>query len=154
VMKKLRAGEQLPVNAFDREGKTKLASGILLTVDNQIDPTTGTVKLKAQFSNDDYLLFPNQFVNVRMLVSVKKNATVINSAAVQRGNQGTYIYIMKPDQTVTVRQIKIGPAQGDVIAVDAGLAPGESVVIDGIDKLREGAKVEPIARRAGERKGG
>jgi multidrug efflux system membrane fusion protein len=151
VMKKLQAGEKLAVDAYDRENKVKLASGVLLTVDNQIDPTTGTVKLKAQFSNDDYSLFPNQFVNVRMLVNIKKNATVINSAAIQRGAQGTFVYVMKPDQTVTVRQIKTGPAQGDAIAIDTGLAPGELVVVDGTDKLREGAKVEPISRRAGER---
>ncbi|MFI4922499.1 MAG: MdtA/MuxA family multidrug efflux RND transporter periplasmic adaptor subunit [Burkholderiales bacterium] len=151
VMKKLQAGEKLAVDAYDRENKVKLASGILLTVDNQIDPTTGTVKLKAQFSNDDYSLFPNQFVNVRMLVNIKKGATVINSAAIQRGAQGTFVYVMKPDQTVTVRQIKTGPAQGDAIAIDTGIAPGELVVVDGTDKLREGAKVEPISRRAGER---
>jgi multidrug efflux system membrane fusion protein len=150
-MKKLQAGEKLAVDAYDRENKVKLASGVLLTVDNQIDPTTGTVKLKAQFSNDDYSLFPNQFVNVRMLVNVKKGATVINSAAIQRGTQGTFVYVMKPDQTVTVRQIKTGPAQGDAIAIDTGIAPGELIVIDGTDKLREGAKVEPISRRAGER---
>ena len=151
VMKKLQAGEKLAVDAYDRENKVKLASGVLLTVDNQIDPTTGTVKLKAQFSNDDYSLFPNQFVNVRMLVNVKQGATVINSAAIQRGTQGTFVYVMKPDQTVTVRQIKTGPAQGDAIAIDTGLAPGELVVVDGTDKLREGAKVEPISRGAGER---
>jgi membrane fusion protein, multidrug efflux system len=153
VMKKLQAGEKLIVDAYDREGKVKLASGALLTVDNQIDPTTGTVKLKAQFSNDDYTLFPNQFVNVRMLVNVKKGATVIASAAIQRGTQGIFVYVMKPDQTVTVRQVKTGPTQGDETAVDTGLAPGELVVVDGTDKLREGAKVEPISRRAGERKG-
>jgi len=151
VMKKLQAGEKLAVDAYDRENKVKLASGVLLTVDNQIDPATGTVKLKAQFSNDDSSLFPNQFVNVRMLVNVKKDATVINSAAIQRGTQGTFVYVMKPDQTVTVRQIKPGPAQGDAIAIDTGIAPGEFVVVDGTDKLREGAKVEPISRRAGER---
>lgn len=152
VMKKLQAGEKLAVDAYDREGKVKLASGVLLTVDNQIDPATGTVKLKAQFSNDDYSLFPNQFVNVRMLVNVKKGATVISSAAIQRGTQGTFVYVVKPDQTVTVRHIKTGPTQGDETATDTGLAPDELVVVDGTDKLREGAKVEPISRRAGERK--
>ncbi|HUL42060.1 MAG TPA: MdtA/MuxA family multidrug efflux RND transporter periplasmic adaptor subunit [Burkholderiales bacterium] len=154
VMKKLRAGDKLPVDAYDREGKVKLASGFLLTVDNQIDPTTGTVKLKAQFPNEDESLFPNQFVNVRMLVNVEKDATVINSAAVQRGDQGTYIYVVKPDQTVTVRLIKTGPAQGDVIAVDSGVAPGDVVVIDGTDKLHEGAKVQAIQRATGEHKSG
>ncbi len=151
VIKKLQEGEKLAVNAYDREGKVRLANGFLLTVDNQIDPTTGTLKMKAQFSNDDYRLFPNQFVNVRMLVNVKKGATVINSAAIQRGSQGMFVYIMKPDQTVAVRQIKTGPTQGDVVAIDTGLTPGELVVVDGTDKLREGAKVEPITRGTGER---
>jgi len=142
VMKKLQAGEKFPVEAYDRAGKTKLAAGTLLTVDNQIDPATGTVKLKAQFANNDYSLFPNQFVNVRMLVDVKRGATVIPGAAVQRGAQGTFVYMVKPDNTVTVQPVKLGPMQGEDIAIDAGLAPDEQVVVDGTDKLREGSKVE------------
>jgi multidrug efflux system membrane fusion protein len=142
VMKKLQAAEKLPVDAYDRDGKKKLASGYLLTADNQIDPQTGTVKLKAQFSNDDYGLFPNQFVNVRMLVDVKRGATVIPSAAIQRGTQGMFVYVVKEDKTVTVRPVKLGPMQGESAAVETGLSLGEVVVVDGTDKLREGAKVE------------
>jgi multidrug efflux system membrane fusion protein len=142
VMKKLQAGEKLRAEAYDREGKKKLAVGALLTVDNQIDPSTGTVKFKAQFSNDDYSLFPNQFVNMRLLVEVRRGATIIPGAAIQRGTQGTFVYVAKPDQTVTVRTVKLGPAQGENAAVESGLLPGERVVVDGADKLRESAKVE------------
>src|SRR6185295_3397803 len=102
----------------------------LLTVDNQIDPATGTVKLKAQFANDDYSLFPNQFVNVRMLVDVKRGAVVVPNAAVQRGTQGTFVYVVKSDNTVTVRPVKLGPSQGEDIAVDTGLTADEQVVVD------------------------
>jgi membrane fusion protein, multidrug efflux system len=141
VMKKLRAGEKLPVDAYDRADKNKIATGSLLTVDNQIDPTTGTVKLKAQFANNDYSLFPNQFVNSHMLVDTKRGVTIIPTAAVQRGTQGTFVYVVKPDNTVTVRPVKLGPMQGESIAIDDGLVPDEQVVVDGTDKLREGSKV-------------
>jgi multidrug efflux system membrane fusion protein len=146
VMKKLRAGEKLPVDAYDRADKVKLGSGVLLTVDNQIDVATGTVKLKAQFDNEENNLFPNQFANVRMLVDVKRDATVVPGAAIQRGTPGTFVYLVKPDNTVTVRVVKLGPTQGDNVSIEAGLAPGEQVVVDGADKLREGAKVEPIGK--------
>ena len=142
VMKKLQAGDKLAVDAFDRSGKNRLAGGMLLTVDNQIDPATGTVKLKAQFSNDDYSLFPNQFVNARMLLEVRRDATLAPAAAVQRGTQGSFVYVVKSDNSVTVRPIKPGPIEGETAAIDEGVAPGEVVVIDGTDKLREGAKVE------------
>ncbi len=142
VMKKLQAGEKLAVDAFDRSGKNRLAGGMLLTVDNQIDPATGTVKLKAQFPNDDYSLFPNQFVNARMLLEVRRGATLVPSAAVQRGTQGSFVYVVKGDNGVTVRPVKTGPTEGETVAIDEGLAPGEVVVIDGTDKLREGTKVE------------
>jgi len=148
VMQKLRAGERLAVEAYDRADKVKLASGALLTVDNQIDPTTGTVKLKAQFANQDLSLFPNQFANVRMLLDVKRDATLVPGAAIQRGTPGTFVYLVKPDNTVTVRVVKLGPAQGDDVSIAAGLAPGEQVVVDGADKLREGAKVEPVSKTA------
>jgi len=148
VMSKLRAGEKLPVEAYDRAGKTKLATGALLTVDNQIDPTTGTVKLKAQFANNDYGLFPNQFVNVQMLLDTRRGATLIPTAAVQQGTQGTFVYVVKTDRTVTVRSIKLGPTQGERAAVETGLVPGELVVVDGTGNLREGAKVELAARDA------
>jgi len=142
VMKKVHAGERLTVEAYDREQKNKLATGYLLTVDNQIDPTTGTVRLKAQFDNTDRALFPNQFVNARLLLDVKKGTTVIPTVAIQRGVQGAYVYMVKPDQTVAVRPVSVGPAQGDDSAIDSGLSPGDLVVVDGADKLKEGAKVE------------
>jgi multidrug efflux system membrane fusion protein len=148
VLRRLKAGEKLPVEGWDRAEKTKLATGSLLTVDNQIDPTTGTVKLRAQFSNDDYALFPNQFVNARMLVDTLRDATVIPTAAVQRGSQGTFAYVVQSDNTVTVRPVKLGPTQGEIVAVESGLTPGESVVTDGADRLREGARVEIADRSA------
>ncbi|MES2356101.1 MAG: MdtA/MuxA family multidrug efflux RND transporter periplasmic adaptor subunit [Pseudomonadota bacterium] len=154
VMKKLRANEKLPVDAYDRDGQKKLASGLLLTADNQIDATTGTIKLKARFQNDDDSLFSNQFVNARMLVDVRRGTTVIPSAAIQRGTQGTYVYLAKPDKTVTVRVVKLGPVQGEKTAIDTGLSPGDMVVVDGTDKLREGAKVELVTKEAGVPKAG
>jgi multidrug efflux system membrane fusion protein len=141
VMKRLRGGERLDVEAWDRADKNKIATGTLVTVDNQIDPTTGTVKLRALFGNQDYLLFPNQFVNARLLVDVLTNATVIPSAAVQRGAQGTFVYVVQPDRTVSVRPVKLGPAQGERVAVTEGVTPGEALVVDGADKLRDGARV-------------
>ena len=148
VMRRLKAGEKLPVDAWDRAEKTKLASGALVTVDNQIDPATGTVKLRAQFSNDDFGLFPNQFVNARMLIDTLRGATVLPTAAVQRGNQGTFVYVVKEDNTVTVRPVKLGPTQGEIVAVESGVTPGEQVVTDGADRLREGARVEVADRSA------
>ena len=142
VLKKLHSGEQLEVDAYDREQKTKLATGTLLTVDNQIDPTTGTVRLKAMFKNEDATLFPNQFVNARLLLDVRRNATVIPSVAVQRGTQGPFVYVVNADHTVAVREVTLGPTQGDDSAVESGIKPGEIVVVDGADKLREGAKVQ------------
>ena len=146
VMKKLQAGEKLPVTAFDRSGKTQLASGALLTVDNQIDPATGTVKLKAQFANEDLALFPSQFVNVRMLVDTKAGATVIPSAAVQRGTPGTFVYAVDPaTKAVSVRKVKLGPTQGETISIEerhqAGHAGG-------------GGRRRQAARRRGGRNGG
>lgn len=154
VMRRLKAGEKLPVEAWDRAEKTKLASGTLLTVDNQIDPATGTVKLRAQFANADFALFPNQFVNARMLVDTLRGATVVPNAAIQRGNQGTFVYVVQPDNTVTVRPVKLGPMQGEVVAIEAGVTPGEPVVTDGADRLREGARVETADRTPRTDKGG
>lgn len=149
VMKKLHAGQKLAVDAYDRAGKTKLASGVLLTVDNQIDPATGTIKLKAQFANDDSSLFPNQFVNARMLLDVMREIILIPAAAVQRGTQGTFVYVVRDDKSVTVRMVKLGPTEGETAAIESGLSAGEVVVVDGTDKLREGAKVEIGERNAG-----
>jgi multidrug efflux system membrane fusion protein len=141
VMKRLHAGVPLQVVAYDRSQTTKLATGVLMTVDNQIDTTTGTVKLKAQFPNEDESLFPNQFVNVDLVLNVLHDATIIPVSAVQRGAPGTFVYVVKPDETVTVRPISTGPTDGDRVVVDKGLTVGETVVVDGADKLRDGAKV-------------
>jgi membrane fusion protein, multidrug efflux system len=148
VMKRLQSGDKLPVEAWDRADKNKVASGALVTVDNQIDPATGTVKLKAQFANDDFGLFPNQFVNARMLVDVRRDATVVPAAAVQRGSRGTFVYVVNADGTVSVRNVRVGPAQGDSVAIDEGVAPGDLLVVDGADKLREGASVDVAGRTA------
>ncbi|HEY6420260.1 MAG TPA: efflux RND transporter periplasmic adaptor subunit, partial [Candidatus Binataceae bacterium] len=131
----------LPVDAYDRDFKTKLATGTLLTTDNEIDQTTGTIKLKAQFPNDDNALFPNQFVNVRLLVETKRDATLIPTAGIQRSSQGSYVYVVKPDQTVEMRVVKVGSAQGELSSIDSGVQPGELVVVDGMDKLRAGSRV-------------
>lgn len=141
VMRRLRAGATLEADAYDRSLRTKLAAGKLTTVDNQIDPTTGTVKLRAQFDNEDGSLFPNQFVNIRLIADVLTDATVVPTAAVQRGAPGTFVYLIKPDDTVAVRPIQLGPAEGERVAVASGLEPGDRVVTDGADKLRDGAKI-------------
>jgi multidrug efflux system membrane fusion protein len=141
VMKRLAAGAELAVTAYDRTQSAKLATGKLISTDSQIDTSTGTVKLRAQFDNQDNALFPNQFVNVELLVDTMHDTTVVPSAAIQRGAPGTYVYLVKDDDMVTVRPVKLGPVQGDNVAVTDGLAPGDKVVTDGADKLRDGAKV-------------
>jgi multidrug efflux system membrane fusion protein len=144
IMRRMTSGEPVAVDAWDRDQKAKLASGKLLTVDNQIDTTTGTVKLRAEFANTDLALFPNQFVNIRMLVQTLADATLVSSAAIQRGAPGTFVYIVKSDQTVSVSPVKLGPVQGEVTAIASGVSPGDMVVVDGADKLRDGASVELI----------
>lgn len=153
VLTKLHAGEPLPVEAYDRAGRTQLATGTLLTVDNQINQSTGTTRLKAVFENKDDALFPNQFVNVRLLVDIKKEAVIVPGAAIQRGPQGTFVYVVKADQTVDVRQVTVGPTAGNDASIEAGVSAGETVVVDGVDKLRAGSKVQaktPEADSAGE----
>ena len=146
VMQRLSQGLPTVVEAWDRDGKNKLATGKLVTADNQIDTTTGTVKMKAEFPNENGTLFPNQFVNVRMLTQTLDDATLVPTAAIQRGAPGTFVYVVKDDQTVTVVPIKLGPAQGETTVVTQGLRPGAMVVVDGADKLREGGKVELVTR--------
>jgi membrane fusion protein, multidrug efflux system len=141
IVRRLHANAKLPATAYDRSGNTKLATGSLLTIDNQIDVTTGTLKLKAQFANDDESLFPNQFVNIRLQVDVLHDTTVVPTSAIQRGAPGTFVYLIKPDLTVTARPVTLGPANGDRVSVESGLARGDRVVIDGADRLRDGAKV-------------
>jgi len=141
VMKRVRAGATLPVTAFDRTGANEIAKGKLDTVDNQIDPTTGTVKLRAIFDNEQETLFPNQFVNVKLLVNTLRDADIVANSAIQRGAPGTFVYLVKPDRTAAVQKVKLGPSDGQRIAILSGLQPGDSVVIDGADRLRDGAKV-------------
>ena len=148
VRKRVASGDAMPVDAYDRDGKVNLAAGRLLTIDNQIDTTTGTVKLKAEFPNPAAALFPNQFVNVRMQVETLKGATVVPTAAIQRGSVGAFVYRVNDDNTVTVRPVKLGPAEGETTVVTSGVAPGERVVVDGLDKLKDGASIEPIDRTA------
>jgi multidrug efflux system membrane fusion protein len=133
----------LQVDAYSRDDQTKLASGKLLTIDNQIDQTTGTGKLKAIFENKANELWPNQFVNIHLLLETQKNVTVVPSAAVQRGPQGTYVYVMKPDKTVEVRPVTIPVTQGNLSEIASGVSPDELVVTDGQDKLQQGSHVEP-----------
>ena len=121
-----------------------LAAGTLLSTDNQIDVATGTVKLKAQFPNSDGRLFPNQFVNVRMVVDTIRATVVVPTAALQRDNQGTIVYTVKEDSTVAVRRVKAGPTDGEVMSIESGLQAGERVIVDGVDRIREGAKVEVV----------
>ena len=132
----------LPVKAMSRDLGTELASGVLETMDNQIDQTTGTIRLKAVFANKDRTLWPNQFVNARLMVDTKKGAITIPSAAIQTGAQGTFVYVVKSDKTVDVRPISVGITQGNIVSVDKGLAAGDQVVTDGQERLRPGAQVD------------
>lgn len=149
VLPRVRAGETLRVDAWDREGRAKLASGRLLTLDNQIDTATGTVKLKAEFDNDDDALFPNQFVNVRLRAETRSGAILVPIAAISRGAQGTFVYVVDAEtHKVSTRSVTLGPSTADVVAVEKGLEAGELVVTDGADKLRQGSSVELAAPRS------
>ena len=141
LLQRLHAGATLPVTAWDRSNTHQLASGTLQSIDSQIDTTTGTIRLKAVFANDDESLFPQQFVNVVLLLDTLHGATLIPQAGVQRGAPGTYVYVVNPDQTVIVRKVTLGPGDANNVAITAGLKLGESVVVDGADKLKDGAKV-------------
>jgi len=149
---KLRSGTQLSVEAYDRDDTTKIATGKLLTIDNQIDPTTGTYKLKAIFSNENNALFPNQFVNTHLLVDIKHDLTIVPAAAIQRGPQGTYVYAVGSDNAVKIRTVTIAQTTGNNIGLSAGLSAGDIVVIDGQDKLQDGSKVIPTPASTGNRK--
>ena len=134
-------GTQLPVQAYDRSNTTLLATGTLTNVDNQINTTTGTVNMRATFPNEDFALFPNQFVNARLLVDTLHNVVRVPVAAVQQGAPGTFVYVINQDSTVTVRPIKLGPTDGAYSEVISGLSAGDRVVTDGTDRLRDGQKV-------------
>ena len=140
VLDKLKRGVRLPVEAYDRALQHRLATGYLLTVDNQIDVTTGTVRLKALFPNDDNALFPNQFVNARLLVETQHEATLIPTPAIQRNAQGAFVYLVKPDQTVAMHTISVGTTDGDMTAVE-GLKAGDVIAADNFDRLRDGVKI-------------
>jgi len=141
ILQKIHAGQKLPVDAWDRELKNKLASGTLDTIDNEIDQTTGTLKLRALFGNENRALFPNQFVNARLLQQEKRGVILLNSAAIQRNTNQTYVYLVKPDSTVTVRTITLGTTEGDESEITSGLTAGDVIVMTGVDKLQEGSKV-------------
>lgn len=148
VMKQLHAGKSPVVEAYDRSGKNRLAEGRLLAVDNQIDLSTGTVKLKSQFANDDTALFANQFVNIRMKIDTLHDVTIVPSAAIQTGNSGAFVYIVNDDLTVSTRAVTAGAVYGEQTALPDGVKAGERVVVEGADRLRENAKVKLIERNA------
>jgi len=142
VLEQLRRGVRLPVEAYDREQRRKLAEGALLTIDNQVDPTTGTVRLKAQFPNTDTRLFPSQFVNARLLIETRRGATVVPTAAIQSSPRGPFVYMVRPDRTVGIRPVTVGVTDGDDVSIERGLAVGEQVVVEGAERLRDGAAIE------------
>jgi multidrug efflux system membrane fusion protein len=141
VMRRTKGGNSLPVTAYDRTGATKLGEGKLQTIDNQIDTSTGTVKLRAIFDNPDQMLFPNQFVNVKLLVDTRQDASLVPTAAVQRGAPGTFVYVVEPDNTVTAQPVTLGPSDSQHVSITKGVQPGQTVVTDGADRLKDGGKV-------------
>jgi multidrug efflux system membrane fusion protein len=149
VQQKMQADQQLTVEAYDREMKIKLATGKLAAIDNQVDAATGTVRLKAVFENEKGMLFPNQFVNCRLLVEKLPQAVVVLAAGVQHGPDSMFAYVVKPDSTVELRKVVVGPSEGDRIVIESGLEPGETVVVEGVDKLQTGSKVVERGSEAG-----
>src|SRR5262252_4262158 len=149
LLRRLQAGATLPVTAFDRTNTRQIARGTLQSIDSQIDTTTGTIRLKALFANDDGSLFPQQFVNADLLLDTLHGATLIPQAGVQRGAPGTFVYVVNADQTVSVRIVTLGPGDATNIAVSSGLKSGDTLVVDGADKLKDGAKVLVSERGAG-----
>ncbi len=148
VIQRWHAKEPVSIVAYDRAGKNKLAEGKLLALDNQIDPTTGTLKLKAQFDNNEHTLFANQFVNIKMHLDTLKDSTLVSSAAIQHDVQGTFVYVVKADKTIDLRRITLGPTDADRVVVSSNLAVNETVVVEGVDRLREGSQVD-IAKKDG-----
>lgn len=155
LRERIAAGQPVVVEGWDRDFRNRLANGRLLALDNLVDPATGTIRLKAEFANADHALFPNQFVNVRLLLGTQKNATLVPGAAIQRGAQGSYVYAVDADDVVKSVRVVPGTADGEVVAVDGPLAAGTRVVTDGVDKLRDGTRIEVITPevRGGERGG-
>src|SRR5207244_12249760 len=149
ILRRYRSGAKVPVDAFDREGRTKIATGTLVAIDNQIDPATGTVRLKAAYGNMDGALYPNQFVNARVLIDVLHDALLAPAEAIQRGPQGAYVFVVKPDKVVQMRRVQLGPTEAGAVTVKSGVAAGEALVVDGTEKVQEGARVEPTVRQPG-----
>ena len=147
ILRRYRSGSKVPVDAFDREGRNRIATGTLVAIDNQIDPTTGTVRLKAAYPNTDDVLYPNQFVNARVLIDVLHEAVLAPAEAIQRGPQGAYIYVVKPDKVVQMRRVQLGPTEGATVAVRTGVADGEALVVDGAEKVQDGARVDATVRK-------
>ncbi len=141
VLQKLHAGQHLPVQAWDRENKNKIADGTLETVDNQIDPTTGTLRLRANFANPTFHLYPSQFVNTRLLVDTLHSATLLENAAIQRSGSTTYVWLVNPNSTVSIRNVTVGAVEGEKAQIVSGLEPKDEVVMVGVDKLQDGARV-------------
>ena len=149
IMRRFRTGTAVPVDAYDREGRTKIASGTLAAIDNQIDPTTGTLRLKASFANTDGALYPNQFVNARVLIDVLHAALLAPAEAIQRGPQGAYVFVVKPDKVVQLRRVQLGPSEAGAVTVKSGVAAGDALVVDGTEKVQDGARVEATVRQPG-----
>ena len=150
MLRRFRSGAKLSVVAIDNASSTTLAKGELKAIDNQIDPSTGTVKLRAEFANDDERLFPSQFVNVELYVETLHDVVTAPLAAIQRGPEGPFVYVIKPDKTVASRPIKLGPSAHDRVVVEAGLQNGDRVVTEGAARLRDGASISvPAAAQAG-----
>ena len=149
-----KAQQSLSVEAWDKGSRSLLAQGKLLTLDNQIEPGTGTIKLKAEFPNEQGTLFPNQFVNVRLLVETRSGATVVPHAAIQHGNAGPFVYLVTSEKTVTIKPVQPGTSDGPVVSVERGLAAGDVVVVGGADRLREGSKVTATDAASPGKRGG
>lgn len=147
VMKRWHSEENISIEAYDRAGNQKLATGKLWAVDNQIDSSTGTLKLKAQFNNEERNLFANQFVNIKMKLDTLHAATLAPNAAIQHGVNGAFVYVVKEDKSIAMRPVKLGPVEGEKVAVLEGLSPNENLVVDGADRLREGSKVNVVERQ-------
>jgi len=141
VIKQVRGGAKIRVAAYNRDDTVRLATGALSTIDNTVDPTTGTFKLRAMFPNDDEALFPNQFVNAAMLLDVEHGATVIPTSAIERGQQGSFVYVVGSDNKVSAKTVKLGASEGERVAVASGISVGDKVVVDGADRLKDGMEV-------------
>jgi multidrug efflux system membrane fusion protein len=149
ILRRFRSGTAVAVEAYDREGRTRIATGTLAAIDNQIDPATGTLRLKATFANGDGVLYPNQFVNARVLVDVLHEALLAPAEAIQRGAQGAFVYVVTPEKVVQLRRVQLGPSEGGAVAIRQGVAAGETLIVDGAEKVQDNARVEPTVRERG-----